>query len=70
MTEIPNHRYRLLMPVIKMEDLKDEAYYIGKSHQRGMPIGKWDAKKKKFLCIKPPTRPIQNNPINPLSYYE
>jgi hypothetical protein len=54
MTEIPNHQYRLLMPVINMKDLKDGAYYIGKSYQRGMPIGLWDGMKKKFQCIKPP----------------
>jgi len=40
--------------VIPKRELKDGRYYIGKTYQRGMPVGLWDAKKDKFQCIKPP----------------
>lgn len=42
------------LPILKKAELKDGAYYIGRTDQRGMPIGLWDAKKEKFQCIKPP----------------
>lgn len=41
-------------PIIKKADLKDGGYYIGRTNQRGMPVGLWDTKKEKFQCIKPP----------------
>lgn len=34
--------------------LQDGAWYVGRTNQRGMPIGKWDEKKGVFICIKPP----------------
>jgi hypothetical protein len=45
---------RKTAPVIPVSELKDGGYYIGKTYQRGMPIGMWDDRKKHFICIKPP----------------
>lgn len=42
------------LPIIGKAELKDGRYYIGRTLQRGMPIGIWDAKKEKFQCIKLP----------------
>lgn len=37
--------------VIPKEHLKHGAYYVGKSDQRGMPVGVWDAAKNGFVCM-------------------
>ena len=42
------------MTIIPKSELKDGGYYLGKTYQRGMPIGLWDAHKNVFQCIKPP----------------
>lgn len=43
---------RKQMPTITISELKDGSYYVGRTNQRGMPIGMWEARKQKFLCIK------------------
>lgn len=40
--------------MISKKDLLDGRYYIGRTIQRGMPIGRWDSKMSVFVCIKPP----------------
>lgn len=42
------------LPIIVKNDLKDGRYYVGRTLQRGMPIGLWDSHKQVFQCIKPP----------------
>jgi len=54
MSQIINLIDRKQLPVIKKSELADGSWYIGKTNQRGMPIGQWDGIKQKFLCIKPP----------------
>ncbi len=37
--------------IISKDKLIDGHYYIGKTFQRGMPIGVWSKINDKFLCI-------------------
>ncbi len=37
--------------IIPKSELIDGHYYIGKTFQRGMPIGQWSKFNDKFLCI-------------------
>jgi len=52
--EIPDESVRKIFPTISMKDLKDGCWYVGRTYQRGMPIGQWDSHKEVFQCIKPP----------------
>jgi hypothetical protein len=38
--------------IIPKSKLIDGHYYIGRTFQRGMPIGMWDASEEKFWCIR------------------
>ena len=40
-----------LYPVIPKKDLVNSVYYIGRTYQRGMPIGIWNKEKDCFLCV-------------------
>jgi hypothetical protein len=38
--------------VIPKKDLVGGKYYLGRTYQRGMPIGIWDSRKQQFICLK------------------
>jgi hypothetical protein len=54
MNQIYDLKDRNLLQSILKAELKDGGYYVGRTNQRGMPIGMWDDKKGRFICIKPP----------------